>query len=68
MAWKAMMKLFFEIVVALLLHPLAVILAWINILGRTDLPPLRKALWVVVTLIWGIGPILYMALEEGALW
>ena len=31
------MKGFLQFIVALVLHPLAAILAWINILGRSDL-------------------------------
>ena len=62
------MKLLIEILVALILHPVAVVLAWINILGRSDLSGVQKALWMVVTLIWGIGPILYMFLGDGELW
>lgn len=61
-------KLLLEIVISLVLHPLAVVLAWINILGRSDLSTAKKAVWLVVTLIWGIGPLLYIAVGDGRLW
>lgn len=62
------MKIILEILVAAILHPIAVILMWINLAGRSDLNSLQKAVWAVVGLIWGIGPILYMLVGEGALW
>lgn len=62
------MKLLLEILIAIFLHPLAVILAWINIAGRSDMSGSKKLIWAIVCLIWGIGPILYMLLEDGSLW
>jgi len=62
------MKLLIEILLAILLHPIAFVLCVINILGRADLTPLKKIVWIVVTLVWGIGPILYILVGEGALW
>jgi hypothetical protein len=62
------MKLILEILVSAILHPIAVILMWINLAGRNDLNGLQKAVWAVVGLIWGIGPILYMLVGEGSLW
>ena len=62
------MKLALEIVVAIFLHPVAVILAWINLFGRAELDTPKKVLWAIVTLIWGIGPILYILLGDGTLW
>jgi hypothetical protein len=62
------MKLLIEILLALFLHPIAVILAWINILARGDLSGPKKILWALVCILWGIGPILYMLLADGALW
>jgi hypothetical protein len=62
------MKIILEILVAAILHPIAVILMWIHLAGRSDLNSLQKAVWAVVGLIWGIGPILYMLVGEGALW
>ena len=62
------MKLFLEIVLAVILHPIAVILMWINLAGRTDLRRVQTIIWAIVGLVWGIGPILYMLVGEGALW
>lgn len=62
------MKLVLEVIVALVLHPVAVVLAWINLAGRRDLTRAKKILWGVVCLIWGLGPILYMLLGDGELW
>jgi len=62
------MKLLVEILLAILLHPVAFVLCLINILGRGDLSTLQKVVWTVVTLIWGIGPILYILVGDGELW
>jgi hypothetical protein len=62
------MKLLIEFVVAIVLHPLAVVLCWINLAGRSDLGITRKTLWAVLCLVWGIGPILYILLGDGELW
>ena len=62
------MKLILEIVVSLVLHPIAAVLAWLNIAGRSDLTPAQKIIWAVVTIIWGIGPILYVLAGGGTLW
>jgi hypothetical protein len=61
-------KLLIEFVIALILHPLAVVLAWINIAGRSDMGFVQKVLWAIVSMIWGVGPILYILLGEGQLW
>jgi len=61
-------KLILEVVISLVLHPVAMVLAWIDILRRRDLSLFRKAIWVVVCLIWGIGPLLYIAVGDGKLW
>ncbi len=63
------MKLLVEIVLSLVLHPIAVILTWVNILGRSDLGGLQKLLWLIITTFaWGIGPIFYILLGDGTLW
>jgi hypothetical protein len=61
-------KLLLEIVIAIFLHPIAFVLAVINIVGRNDLTGLQKAVWIVVCLVWGIGPILYVLVGGGRLW
>jgi hypothetical protein len=62
------LKLIFEILISAILHPLAVVLMWINLAGREDLDPNRKVIWAVVGLVWGLGPILYILVGDGALW
>lgn len=57
-----------ECIVALILHPIAVVLAWINLAGRRDLTGAEKVIWGIVAIIWGIGPILYILLGGGRLW
>jgi len=62
------MKLVLEILISAILHPIAVVLMWINLAGRTDLTSLQKVIWAIVGLIWGIGPILYILVGDGVLW
>jgi hypothetical protein len=62
------MKLILELVISWILHPVAVVLVWVNILGRKDLSSLQKLIWAVVSLVWGIGPMLYILVGGGALW
>ena len=63
-----MLKLIIEILISAILHPLAVVLMWINLAGRSDLDSHRKVIWAIVGLVWGIGPILYILVGDGALW
>jgi hypothetical protein len=62
------MKLVLEILISIFLHPVAFVLALINIVGRSDLSGLQKLVWIVVCLVWGIGPILYVLVGGGRLW
>ena len=62
------MKLVFEILLAIFLHPIAFVLCLVNIAGRADLTTGKKVVWVLVTLIWGIGPILYVLVGDGGFW
>jgi hypothetical protein len=61
-------KLLIEILISILLHPLAMVLMWINLLRRSDLGFAAKIIWVVVSIIWGLGPILYILVGGGQLW
>lgn len=63
-----MLKLILEIVVSLILHPIAVILAWIDLASRGDLSTVAKLIWAIVAIVWGIGPILYVIIGGGELW
>jgi hypothetical protein len=62
------MKLLVEIVLAIVAHPIIFILCWINILSRSDLSGFKKLLWMLLTLLWGIGPIIYLFLGDGSFW
>jgi hypothetical protein len=62
------MKLLVEILLAIFLHPIAWVLCVINIVGRTNLSGLWKLLWILITFVWGIGPILYILLGDGTFW
>ena len=62
------MKLLFEILLSIFLHPIAMILMWINLLGRSDMDGFKKLIWFVVSLLWGLGPIVYILVADGSLW
>jgi hypothetical protein len=62
------MKLLLQILVAIILHPIALLLMLLNLLGRSDLDDGKKFVWAIVGIIWGIGPILYITVGDGALW
>ena len=62
------MKLLLEILLSVFLHPIAMILMWINLIARGDMSTLKKAVWFVVSILWGLGPILYVLVAEGSLW
>jgi hypothetical protein len=59
------MKKILELLVCFL-HPLAVVLAWINLARRDDLGVLRKLVWAVFLII-PVVPFLYV-LTGGELW
>lgn len=63
-----MIKLIVEILLAIFLHPVAWVLCVINIVTRTNMGGLKKVLWIIITFFWGIGPILYILLGDGAFW
>lgn len=62
------MKLLFEILLSILLHPIAMILMWINLIARGDMSTFVKVVWFIVSIVWGLGPILYVLVADGALW
>jgi hypothetical protein len=68
MAYTGVMKLLLEILIAIILHPVAWILVVINLAGRDDLTRLQKLIWGVFSIVWGIGPILYILVGGGSLW
>jgi hypothetical protein len=60
------MKKILEFLVCIFLHPLAVVLAWINIAGRNDLSRGSKIAWAIFVL-FPIVPFVYI-LTGGDLW
>ena len=62
------MKRILWILISIFLHPVAVVLMWINVSGRTDLNLSQKIIWCVVGIVWGLGPMLYVLVGGGALW
>ena len=62
------MKLALEIILSVFLHPIAMILMWVNLFKRTDLVTYKKVVWLIVSLVWGLGPILYLLVADGSLW
>ena len=63
-----LLKLIVEILLAIFLHPIAFILAVIDIVNRQDMSGVSKVLWIIISFFWGIGPILYILLGGGRLW
>jgi hypothetical protein len=59
------MKKLLELLVCFL-HPLAVLLAWINLVGRSDLSGIQKLAWGVFMIV-PIVPFIYV-LTGGELW
>ena len=62
------MKLVLEIILAVILHPVAFLLMLLNLIGRRDISTFQKIVWAVVGIFWGIGPILYILVGNGSLW
>lgn len=63
-----MIKFVVEVLLAIFLHPIAFVLAVINIVNRNDMSGVSKVLWIIISFFWGIGPILYILLGGGKLW
>jgi Phospholipase_D-nuclease N-terminal len=61
-------KFLVEVLIAIFLHPIAFVLAVINIVNRQDMSGVSKVLWIIISFFWGIGPILYILLGGGKLW
>ncbi len=62
------MKMLLQILVSVILHPVALVLMILNIVGREDLDGGKKLVWMLVGLLWGLGPILYITIGDGSLW
>lgn len=53
---------------SIVLHPVALVLAWINITGRSAVGVVSTVVWGSVRIGWGQGPSLYMLVGGGTLW
>jgi hypothetical protein len=62
------MKLLLEVLISIILHPIALLFMLLNIIGREDLDGGKKVVWALVGLLWGVGPILYITVGDGTLW
>jgi hypothetical protein len=62
------MKLLLEIILSIVLHPIALVLMLIDIARRSDLSSGKKLIWAFVGLLWGVGEILYIIVGDGTLW
>jgi hypothetical protein len=60
------MKKLLEILICIFLHPVAVVLGWVNLASRTDLGGGAKIAWAIF-LLFPIVPIVYV-LTGGDLW
>ena len=52
------MKKLLEIILCIL-HPIAVVLIWVNLLGRRDMAPIPKLTWGIASLV-PIVPFVYV--------
>lgn len=63
------MKKLAEILVAALLHPIAVVLGLVNLVSRQEMGGCSKAVWVLVIIFLPVfGPVLYITAGGGSLW
>ncbi|MBO0824102.1 MAG: hypothetical protein J2P27_09615 [Actinobacteria bacterium] len=60
------MKKILELLVCLILHPVAVVLIWIDLLTRQNISRLAKVAWAVFSLV-PLVPFVYV-LTSGDLW
>ena len=62
------MKVPLGFILSIVLHPVAMVLAWITIARRSDLGAVAKIVWGIISIIWGLSPILHMLISGGELW
>jgi hypothetical protein len=61
-------KFTLQFLVAFIVHPLALLLMWVNLAARSDLGPRMKLFWVLMSFIWLLGPMAYISVGGGRLW
>jgi hypothetical protein len=57
-----------QVAVALFIPPLATLLAWRDILHHRGLAAPVRGWWVLMVLIPGLGPLMYIGIARGRLW
>ena len=57
------MKLLLEILLSIILHPIAMIFMWINLAARDDMSSGTKIIWFIVSIVWGLGPLPYLVAD-----
>jgi Phospholipase_D-nuclease N-terminal len=57
-----------EVAIAIVIPPLAMVLAWMDIVRRRDLAAPHRGVWVVLCMIPVVGPLLYIGVGGGQLW
>src|SRR5579859_3498988 len=40
---------------------------WVNVAARGDLSAFQKVVWILISVFWGIGPIMYLIVGGGTL-
>jgi hypothetical protein len=60
------MKMLIEVLICIILHPLALVLMWIDLATRSEIGGGRKLVWAIFGLI-PLVPVLYV-LTSGDLW
>jgi hypothetical protein len=60
-------KKILELLICILLHPIAVILIWVDLATRRNIGTVAKLAWAILCIIPIIVPILYV-LTGGDLW
>jgi hypothetical protein len=60
------MKIVLELLLCILLHPIATILVWIDLAGRGDLGVGAKVGWGIGALLWPLAAVYVLA--GGNLW
>ena len=57
-----------QLLLAVLFHPLAVVMVWVNLAQRSDLGPRMKTFWVCASFVWIFGPLSYISMGRGKFW
>lgn len=58
----------FGVAVAIIIPPLATLLAWRDIVRRRDLSGPLRGWWALMCLIPSLGPLMYVGIGRGRLW